>query len=174
MKPIAPSENVHRLSLIACALLFAACYSPDYGSGGFNCGLDEACPTGLVCLQGTCRIEGGSPPSDAPEIRIDWIRAHTATYNSPDEHVELWQKRSFQLRVEVTNFQLGTDGAYRLWFEGVEEFDGMHGGDEVTLDLPDTVGVGEYQLKVELLANGTDPIPNAIDGWTVQVVSPLL
>lgn len=52
---------MHRASRIAVLLStanFIACYSPDYGSGGFLCGDEQSCPTGLTCANGQCLRDG--------------------------------------------------------------------------------------------------------------------
>ncbi len=45
-----------RASLAALAL--TGCYSPRYEDCQFSCSSANTCPTGMECVQGTCRIEG--------------------------------------------------------------------------------------------------------------------
>jgi|GEM_PF-6354372 hypothetical protein len=165
------SQQFRNIPLFSFLLLSVGCFSPDYGGGGFVCAIGGACPTGFTCSPDQICEKAGGGPTDAPDIQIDWIRAHNQTYNSDEENPLLWHTRNFQIRVDVQNFALDSDGGFRVWLQGNVEFDGIHTNDEINLDLPDSVDIGTYELFVQLVNNESAVIAGAIDSWGIEVTS---
>jgi|GEM_PF-6411068 hypothetical protein len=59
-----------KIILLAAALPYA-CYTPDYGSGGFACGTEESCPSGFSCQLDQCVREGSDPAGDTGAVRVE-------------------------------------------------------------------------------------------------------